>query len=630
LKNYRVAIRVGFYAVYRLKQSSCHAFPTLFAPTLSCLSGKLFPVTILAHIKVSAKLAIPSRLENPVDATQFFSLTNQPSPVTGEASGAAPSVKSEGNGAVFADLFKAQIQSQVRQEFAAPVQELVELQVVPLGPTINLITANTPLPDMSALASFARAQGLDEEAVKTLFGLATEVTEKKLADSLQLPELVAQTLQIEPNFLNTAQVLSMQGVGAKLTVAALAPEELKPGQEVDAKLIATALAPEELKPGQDVGAKLIATALTPEELKSGADISASIGVSILVQAPGATVKASALPKAEAVTSGAFMTTMENKEDLSTEPRIVALGALKDAPVPKISSAEISLVSVEIGNAPQAIKARESAAILQVTANPNTDDAEGVLRIRLEAPTEAITQKLSDVSGTKEPQNWRALLASAALAAGGKAAVSSATELLNIDVSPVLLAELTEPVSTEVPNFGSASFSSAFGESTRIHSPSGGSGEMSQNTSAEQRGEQYQQLADRMGQAVAQRLLAQIERGEWKLQLRLQPESLGRVDVSLEMHSGGLDALFNAENGVTRDLIAQGAAKLRDALTQSGMAVASVFVNSDQGRKSDGNPTSGRSFKGGSGGGREKDDESIVAVSDAKRVSSSASGLDVLA
>ena len=545
-----------------------------------------------------------------MDATQFFSLTNQPSPVTGETSGAAPSVKSEGNGAVFADLFKAQIQSQVRQEFAAPVQELVELQVVPLGPTINLITANTPLPDMSALATFARAQGLDEEAVKTLFGLATEETEKKLADSLQLPELAAQTLQIEPNFLNTAQVLSMQGVGAKLTEAALAPEELKPGQ--------------------DAGEKLIAASFGPEELKPGAEISASIGVSILVQAPGATVKASALPKAEAVTSGAFMTTMENKEDLSTEPRIVALGALKDAPVPKISSAEISLVSVEIGNAPQAIKARESAAILQVTANPNTDDAEGVLRIRLEAPTEAITQKLSDVSGTKEPQNWRALLASAALAAGGKAAVSSATELLNIDVSPVLLAELTEPGSTEVPNFGSASFSSAFGESTRVHSPSGGSGEMSQNTSAEQRGEQYQQLADRLGQAVAQRLLAQIERGEWKLQLRLQPESLGRVDVSLEMHSGGLDALFNAENGVTRDLIAQGAAKLRDALTQSGMAVASVFVNSDQGRKSDGNPTSGRSFKGGSGGGREKDDESIVAVSDAKRVSSSASGLDVLA
>ena len=494
--------------------------------------------------------------------------------MTGEASGPAPSVKTEGNGAVFADLFKAQIQSQVRQEFAAPVDELVELQVVPLGPTINLITANSPLPDMSSLATFARAQGLDEEAVKTLFGLATEETEKKSVDSFELVELAVTSLKIEPNFLDTTQVLSMQGVGAKLTEAALAPEELKPG----------------------------------------ADISASIGVSILVQAPGASVKPPALPKTESLT-GASMVALENNEDLS---------------VPKISSAEISLLSVEIGTAPQAIKARESAAIFQVTANSKTDDADGVLRIRLEAPAEAITQKLSDVAGTKEPQNWRALLASAALVAGGKAAVSTATELLNIDISPDLLSELTEPISPEVPNFGAASLNSVFGESAKVHSPSGGSGEMSQNTSAEQRGEQYQQLADRLGHAVAQRLLAQIERGEWKLQLRLQPESLGRVDVSLEMHSGGLDALFNAENGVTRDLIAQGAAKLRDALTQSGMAVASVFVNSDQGRKSDGNPTSGRSFKGGSDGARETDDESIVAVNDAKRVSSLASGLDVLA
>jgi flagellar hook-length control protein FliK len=115
-----------------------------------------------------------------------------------------------------------------------------------------------------------------------------------------------------------------------------------------------------------------------------------------------------------------------------------------------------------------------------------------------------------------------------------------------------------------------------------------------------------------------------------MQLRLQPESLGRIDVALEMHGGGLDALFSAENGVTRDLIAQGAAKLRDALMQSGMAVASVLVNGDQGRKSDGNPTSGRSFKGGTGAAKD-DEVDVIAVPRAgSRISSSADGLDVLA
>jgi flagellar hook-length control protein FliK len=52
----------------------------------------------------------------------------------------------------------------------------------------------------------------------------------------------------------------------------------------------------------------------------------------------------------------------------------------------------------------------------------------------------------------------------------------------------------------------------------------------------------------------------------------------------------LDAVFRSENPLTRELMVQSMPKLKDTLTQSGMAVASVWVNSDAGRQSDGNPT----------------------------------------
>jgi flagellar hook-length control protein FliK len=106
----------------------------------------------------------------------------------------------------------------------------------------------------------------------------------------------------------------------------------------------------------------------------------------------------------------------------------------------------------------------------------------------------------------------------------------------------------------------------------------------------ERAEQTQVLADRMGQALANRLIGQIERGQWKLQMRLQPEALGRVEVALDMHAGGLDAVFRTDNALTQDLLGQGAQRLRDALSQSGTTVASVTVHADARGQSGGNST----------------------------------------
>ena len=148
--------------------------------------------------------------------------------------------------------------------------------------------------------------------------------------------------------------------------------------------------------------------------------------------------------------------------------------------------------------------------------------------------------------------------------------------------------------------------------------------------AEQRAAQYQQLADKLGQAVAQRLMGQIERGQWKMEMRMQPESLGHIHIELDMHAGGLNALFSADNNVTRELLAQGSAKLKDTLSQSGMEVASVWVNGDGSRKSGGNSTPGRNPKDAQGEViREIEAEKTVAAP-ARAESTATTGLNVLA
>ena len=105
-----------------------------------------------------------------------------------------------------------------------------------------------------------------------------------------------------------------------------------------------------------------------------------------------------------------------------------------------------------------------------------------------------------------------------------------------------------------------------------------------------RAAQIQDMADKLGKAMAERLQDQLEKGEWKLQLKLNPAHLGKIDVELDMNASGLDAVFKTDNLLTRELIAQGMPKLKDSLSQSGMTVANVWVNSENQRESGGNST----------------------------------------
>jgi len=148
----------------------------------------------------------------------------------------------------------------------------------------------------------------------------------------------------------------------------------------------------------------------------------------------------------------------------------------------------------------------------------------------------------------------------------------------------------------------------------------------------QRTEQYERLSQRLGEALGQRLAAQIARGDWRVDLALKPYELGNIDIELHMKDGALQASFSASQALTRELIADSLPRLKEVLSQLGMDVATMNVNVRQNGQHGGNPTPGRSF---SGSGRqadqgETDKAGEVSTSMAARnIGKGPDGLDIL-
>ena len=112
----------------------------------------------------------------------------------------------------------------------------------------------------------------------------------------------------------------------------------------------------------------------------------------------------------------------------------------------------------------------------------------------------------------------------------------------------------------------------------------------------QRSEKVHELAEKMGQAVGKRILSEMEKGQWHLKLSLRPATLGHIEVEMRMRSGELDAVFTANQALTRELLQDGMSKLKDTLNQMGMDVASMQVGDGQTQKRGGESTPGQMSK----------------------------------
>lgn len=183
----------------------------------------------------------------------------------------------------------------------------------------------------------------------------------------------------------------------------------------------------------------------------------------------------------------------------------------------------------------------------------------------------------------------------------------------LDLTQVASPELLESLSEALADADALGFSDApaplsgHGGHTAAHrlDPAAAARQEAQNLDAgaaapdatpAQRSENVQILAEKMGQAVGQRILSEFEKGQWHLKLSLRPATLGHIEVEMRMRSGELDAVFTAPQAMTRELLQDGMAKLKDTLNQMGMDVASMQVNDGQKEKRGGESTPGQMSK----------------------------------
>lgn len=95
-------------------------------------------------------------------------------------------------------------------------------------------------------------------------------------------------------------------------------------------------------------------------------------------------------------------------------------------------------------------------------------------------------------------------------------------------------------------------------------------------------EVYDQLSDKLATEMAARMHKQLSDGEWKMKFGLRPAHLGGVEIQLEMKDGKLDAVFRADNPLTRDMLQNSSQRLREALENFGIHAGLVHVGQQGG------------------------------------------------
>ncbi|WP_291940491.1 flagellar hook-length control protein FliK, partial [Limnohabitans sp.] len=219
---------------------------------------------------------------------------------------------------------------------------------------------------------------------------------------------------------------------------------------------------------------------------------------------------------------------------------------------------------------------------------------------------------------------------------------SAVALSELDLSEVASPELLESLSQSMAEGAASATPGAAptplsGHGSHRLDPAAAARQDAQNADANasapdaalaQRSENVQNLAEKMGQAVGQRILSEIEKGQWHLKLSLRPATLGHIEVEMRMRSGELDAVFTAPQAMTRELLQDGMAKLKETLNQMGMDVASMQVGDGQTRQRGGESTPGQMSKSINTGVNASESTTTPAVN-APRMKMGQDGWDVL-
>ena len=463
-----------------------------------------------------------------------------------------------------------------------------------LGAAPKATSAKTDAPPTSPPpADAANAQALDSLASAVQAGLSAAASAQTAAQSAA----DAQSVQV------TALTVSAQGRAAKASQRSNDAAALAPVASAVSLAVQAATAPSPVDPAlpQEPAQASLRLTLTPPDQAITRRLAQASGnnkqiswAALLSGAKVSDVLSGAAPAANAITSAP----------------LAGSGISLPAPVPTPSAPVISAttpVGTLINPAlPSALGAGDAAALADSTNLPVAASAAALV-------AQATTAAQTGLPLTSKAANtWENVAIE--VPQGLDLEALQAERLSASDAQP------SAPAA-----FGSAAQSSAAQNAAATKTEAA-----TPQALAEQRAAHYQQLADKVGEAIAQRLIAQIERGQWTMQMRMQPGTLGQIDVQLDMHAAGLDASFSADNALARELMAQGANRLRDALTEAGTTVASVWVNGDSGRQSGGNPTPGRNNPGPSSASVKKTAEPSAATVAVTARNADSDGLNVLA
>lgn len=519
-----------------------------------------------------------------MDNNLNFSTSNVSNALTNAAPAATAGVddtlSTPMNGKEFAGLMRDLLNKAERQDLAASTEESTSsdtstdlvtstsgLQTLPLSDQFAVITTAAPLPDANSLAAFARAQGLGEGAVKALFGDLPSSSDAKF----QTPNLVTtinssgSTSDTDLGSVLTANNSAWPSTFIKLTPAVHLPTTagLSPS-------------PSPVNAPEISQLPSVATLNWLSTHPNALTISPQVASSAWTTAPHATEEL----------SHQLTTKIAKASDLNN-----LLGAVAATGVVQTFG-----VASPLNGLPP------TPADMAAELSPEMGPLDA-MRMRLIPEWETMTKQLAKLNGNLQTTTWAEIMSSKLAGKESSGFGQGNLDLGATDIGMDLGADLALAMAAGANDNASATPLNATDNtkaplslSALANSSISAQGDKAQLTD---RAGQIQDLAHKLGQALGERLQEQMERGQWRMNLKLNPGHLGQIDVELDMHAGGLDAVFRTENMLTKELITQGMSKLKDSLAQSGTAVADVWVNSESKRESGGNPTPHR-FSGNVG------------------------------
>ena len=537
-----------------------------------------------------------------------------------------------------------------------------DLQKYALGPRVKIITSSDPAPDEQSLIAFARTEGIDEALLNLIMGKTNAPTKPATADS-SVPDAKVPLGTVDPalaipfsGLIPAPMVLSSLGLAAEpATPAATLPVASRPWLSFGAKTGAGA-------PGLRLPTNAAAGENRAPAPTATADASAP-GVPELAQSAGGAVE----PRAEVPKSGSAA------RPALTSPFAAVGPGLNNAGTRALAASETPLGPGEPVGAPGATAKSIKAASAPVgtigdapadVANPFPRNAQtvGTDTAKILAPAgQAVPDQTNQASAASDDKVSPGQTEPAKYGAAQVPQVPQ-KEALNERIAALIRPEGEKPgksrsdasqtaalrgidalAAAEAPQSAakdSVSQVSAAASGDHPQSRGGAAQDLDLGTSAPvreesmqdahfRRSEQYQQLSDRVSEAIGQRLSAQIAKGEWQVNLQLNPRHLGKIDVRLGMRGGGtIDAEFNTDQQHTRDLLLNGLPRLKEVMAASGMDMANIEVKhggaSAQGR----NPQARQSLPA-TPPGPLADTQTPVAQAASHTARIGADGLDVM-